>query len=182
MVDSAKQTQRKPLSERNRRRSGSAFLESAFTILPTFALIFAFVDFGLVMFRWATLQNAVREGCRYAITFQTVNGSGPGRFDRGRGPAVCDGIRQDHGQSSGHFCEVLLALEFDYAHCRGRQCARQYRRSIGPRCFLVMDCAAQRQLWRQRFHLIAVPLRLLSISSRPTYSGGFPAGVNSVQE
>ncbi len=76
MVDSAKQIQRKPLSERNRRRSGSAFLESAFTILPTFALIFAFVDFGLVMFRWATLQNAVREGCRYAITFQTANGSG----------------------------------------------------------------------------------------------------------
>jgi hypothetical protein len=30
----------------------------------------------LVLFRWATLQNAVREGCRYAITFQTVTGSG----------------------------------------------------------------------------------------------------------
>jgi Flp pilus assembly protein TadG len=46
-------------------------LESVFTILPTFALILAFVDFGLVLFRWTTLQNAVREGCRYAITFQT---------------------------------------------------------------------------------------------------------------
>jgi Flp pilus assembly protein TadG len=51
-------------------------LESVFTILPTFALIFAFVDFGLLLFRWATLQNAVREGCRYAITFQTANGQG----------------------------------------------------------------------------------------------------------
>jgi Flp pilus assembly protein TadG len=51
-------------------------LEAAFTILPTFALIFAFVDFGLLLFRWATLQNAVREGCRYAITFQTATGEG----------------------------------------------------------------------------------------------------------
>jgi Flp pilus assembly protein TadG len=66
----------KTLSPRNRRRSGNALLEGAFTILPTFALIFAFVDFGLLLFRWATLQNAVREGCRYAITFQTANGQG----------------------------------------------------------------------------------------------------------
>jgi Flp pilus assembly protein TadG len=51
-------------------------LEAVFTILPTFALIFAFVDFGLLLFRWATLQNAVREGCRYAITFQTATGKG----------------------------------------------------------------------------------------------------------
>jgi Flp pilus assembly protein TadG len=75
-VDSAKQAGRKTLSPRNRRRSGNALLEGAFTILPTFALIFAFVDFGLLLFRWATLQNAVREGCRYAITFQTVTGDG----------------------------------------------------------------------------------------------------------
>ena len=51
-------------------------LEGVFTILPTFALLFAFVDFGLLLFRWATLQNAVREGCRYAITFQTQTGQG----------------------------------------------------------------------------------------------------------
>lgn len=76
MPDSAREIQRKPLSERNRRRSGNALLEGVFTILPTFALIFAFVDFGLLLFRWATLQNAVREGCRYAITYQTANGQG----------------------------------------------------------------------------------------------------------
>ncbi len=48
-------------------------IEAAFTLLPTFALIFAFLDFGLMLFRWSTLQNAVREGARYAITFQTQN-------------------------------------------------------------------------------------------------------------
>lgn len=51
-------------------------IEMVFTLLPTFALIFAFVDFGLLMFRWSTLQNAVREGCRYAITFQTSGSNG----------------------------------------------------------------------------------------------------------
>jgi Flp pilus assembly protein TadG len=51
-------------------------LELVFTMVPLFALICGFVDFGLVMFRWSTIQNAVREGCRYAITYQTTGGSG----------------------------------------------------------------------------------------------------------
>ncbi len=52
-------------------------METAFTLLPTFALIFGFIDIGLMIFRWTTLQNAVREGARYAVTFQqmTVNGT-----------------------------------------------------------------------------------------------------------
>jgi Flp pilus assembly protein TadG len=61
---------------RRRRSAGTAVIESAFTIVPLFALIFAFADFGLMLFRWSTLQNAVREGCRYAITFQTTGGKG----------------------------------------------------------------------------------------------------------
>src|SRR4051812_31832758 len=66
-----------PVTERRRRRcGGNTIIESVFTLLPTFALIFAFVDFGLVVFRWSTLQNAVREGCRYGITFQTLTGNG----------------------------------------------------------------------------------------------------------
>lgn len=51
-------------------------LEGAFTILPTFALLFAFIDYGILLFRWTTLQSAVREGCRYAITYQTQSGLG----------------------------------------------------------------------------------------------------------
>jgi Flp pilus assembly protein TadG len=76
MIDSPKEFLGKALSRRNRRRSGNALIESVFTLLPTFALIFAFVDFGLLLFRWSTLQEAVREGCRYAITFQTATGLG----------------------------------------------------------------------------------------------------------
>jgi Flp pilus assembly protein TadG len=66
----------KPIQRPRDRRSGYAFIEAVFTLLPTFALIFAFIDFGLLLFRWCTLQNAVREGCRYAITFQTQSGLG----------------------------------------------------------------------------------------------------------
>src|SRR6202167_5581549 len=66
-----------PVSRLRRRRSGgNAIVEAAFTLLPTFAIIFAFVDFGLMIFRWSTLQNAVREGSRYAVTFQTMAGDG----------------------------------------------------------------------------------------------------------
>jgi Flp pilus assembly protein TadG len=46
-------------------------VECALTLVPLLALIFGFADLCLLMFRWSTLQNAVREGCRYAITFQT---------------------------------------------------------------------------------------------------------------
>jgi len=65
------------ISVRRRRQSGgNALIESVFTLLPTFAIICAFADFGMALFRWNTLQNAVREGCRYAITFQTTGGNG----------------------------------------------------------------------------------------------------------
>jgi hypothetical protein len=51
-------------------------LECVFTLLPMFALLLGFIDIGLMVFRWATLQNAVREGCRYAITLQTSGSLG----------------------------------------------------------------------------------------------------------
>lgn len=70
-------SRRTPVSATRRRSSGgNVILESVFTLLPTFALIFALTDFGLMMFRWSTLQNAIREGTRYAVTFQTQTGLG----------------------------------------------------------------------------------------------------------
>jgi Flp pilus assembly protein TadG len=63
-------------TRRKSRSGGNVVVETIFTLLPTFALIFAITDFGLMIFRWSTLQNAVREGCRYAITFQTKSGLG----------------------------------------------------------------------------------------------------------
>ena len=61
--------------QRNRRRSGVGTLELAFFLMPTFAIICGFVDIGMALFTWNTLQNAVREGTRYAITYN-VDASG----------------------------------------------------------------------------------------------------------
>jgi Flp pilus assembly protein TadG len=65
----------RPRAFRERRQSGTGLLELAFFIMPTFALICGFLDIGMVLFTWNTLQNAVREGTRYAITYQ-VDSSG----------------------------------------------------------------------------------------------------------
>ncbi len=66
-----------PISARRREKSGgNVILESAFTFIPMLAVILFFADLGMMLFRWSTLQNAVREGCRYAVTFQTQSGAG----------------------------------------------------------------------------------------------------------
>ncbi len=51
-------------------------VETAMILLPLLALVFAFVDHGLVVFLQSTFQHAVREGVRYAVTYQTSGGLG----------------------------------------------------------------------------------------------------------
>lgn len=63
-------------ASRKRKSRGHVMIESAFTLLPMFALLFGIIDLSVMTFRWTTLQNAVREGVRYAITFQTQAGLG----------------------------------------------------------------------------------------------------------
>ncbi len=61
---------------RRQRQSGSALVESALVLLPLLALVFAFFDYGLMIFLRSTFQHAVREGVRYAVTYQTLGGMG----------------------------------------------------------------------------------------------------------
>ena len=63
-------------AKRKRRSGGHVMLESTMTLLPMFALLLGIIDVSIMTFRWSTLQNAVREGVRYAITFQTQSGLG----------------------------------------------------------------------------------------------------------
>ncbi len=58
------------------RQRGNAAVETALILLPLMALIFAFIDHGLVVFLQSTFQHAVREGVRYAVTYQTFGGMG----------------------------------------------------------------------------------------------------------
>ena len=65
---------RKKSNGRQRQR-GNTMVESAFALLPLFILIFGIIDFSMAIFLRSTLQNAVREGVRYAVTYQLMSGS-----------------------------------------------------------------------------------------------------------
>jgi hypothetical protein len=51
-------------------------VEGALVMLPLMALITGFIDVNLAVFQWSVMQNAVREGARYAVTYQTSAGLG----------------------------------------------------------------------------------------------------------
>src|SRR5580698_4239366 len=55
---------------------GSQVIELALVLLPLCALVFLILDIAWAFYVKATLQNAVREGVRYAITSQTMTGMG----------------------------------------------------------------------------------------------------------
>jgi Flp pilus assembly protein TadG len=55
---------------------GSQVVELALVLLPLCALVFLIMDMAWAFYVKATLQNAVREGVRYAITSQTMTGMG----------------------------------------------------------------------------------------------------------
>lgn len=57
------------------RKSGNAMIETALVITPVLALLFGIIDFSMAIFVRSTLQAAVREGVRYAVTYQTIGGS-----------------------------------------------------------------------------------------------------------
>jgi len=56
-------------------RRGNAVMEVAMITVPLFGLLFGIFDFGYAVFLRSCLQNAVREGVRYAVTYQTVSPS-----------------------------------------------------------------------------------------------------------
>jgi Flp pilus assembly protein TadG len=62
---------RQVAGRRRKTQGGSALLEGSLVLLPLLALGFALLDFPLALFIQNTLQGAVREGCRFAITQQT---------------------------------------------------------------------------------------------------------------
>ncbi len=64
------------LSGRHRTRRGSVLVESAFTLLPVLALMFGTIDIAFAIFVRNTMQFAVRQGVRYAVTSQTMAGLG----------------------------------------------------------------------------------------------------------
>ena len=57
-------------------RRGNTLLELALVLVPWLALILGIVDFGFAIFLRNAFQHSVREGVRYAVTYQTASGMG----------------------------------------------------------------------------------------------------------
>jgi Flp pilus assembly protein TadG len=58
----------------SRGEHGNAFVELALVLVPLMAILVAFFDFGTAIALKSIFQNAVREGVRYAVTYQTIAG------------------------------------------------------------------------------------------------------------
>lgn len=61
-------------SRRRRGQTGHGFVETALIFLPFISLFLGLFDFGMAIFLRNTFQHAVREGVRYAVTYQTSTG------------------------------------------------------------------------------------------------------------
>ena len=55
---------------------GSEIVEFGLVIVPLLAFVLLIVDIAWVLFAQSTLQHAVAEGVRYAVTSQTMSGMG----------------------------------------------------------------------------------------------------------
>jgi hypothetical protein len=58
-------------AQRRSSQRGNQLIEVALIFLPLCALLFGLFDFSVAIFMRATMQNAVREGVRYAVTYRT---------------------------------------------------------------------------------------------------------------
>jgi len=73
-------------SARSKRRRGVEIIEFTLVLLPLLGFVFLVLDLGWAIYKRATLQFAVREGCRYAVTNQLLalkdsNGNSYGMVD-----------------------------------------------------------------------------------------------------
>ncbi|GIU79982.1 MAG: hypothetical protein KatS3mg005_3220 [Bryobacteraceae bacterium] len=64
------------LRENSDRRRGATIVEMSFVVIALFGLLFLLIDLSWVVFAKASIQHAVREGCRFAVTSQTLTGMG----------------------------------------------------------------------------------------------------------
>lgn len=59
---------------KRRRESGSTLIEFALVLIPLLGFLLLTMDVAWIFFAWASLQEGVREGVRFAITGQLLAG------------------------------------------------------------------------------------------------------------
>ncbi len=52
-------------------RKGATAVETALVMIPLTMLVFAIFEFGWLLMNWNVMNNAAREGCRYALVNNT---------------------------------------------------------------------------------------------------------------
>ena len=58
----------------NSHRRGNAFVEAGLVLVPFLAIVLGITEYSLALFVRTTMQHAVREGVRYAVTYQLKGG------------------------------------------------------------------------------------------------------------
>lgn len=56
---------------RKDRRWGAAAVETALVMIPLTMFLFGILEFGRLVMNWSILNNAAREGCRFALAHNT---------------------------------------------------------------------------------------------------------------
>jgi len=176
-----KRSARRPVSGRRLRRSGgNAIVEAVFTLLPTFALVLAFVDYGLMIFRWSTLQNAVREGTRYAVTFQTVSGQGQDASIESTVQSFALGFVKTSDNPQTIYVKYYNPVTLTQITSGGNVPGNLVQVSVQGVAYAWLAPLSGSFGWGVPFYRTTTPLTLNVYSS--DILGGYPAGVNSVQE
>ncbi len=62
------------LRKNGNRQRGSALIEFSMMLLPLLACVFMTLDLAWILFTWASIQEGVREGVRFAVTGQVLQG------------------------------------------------------------------------------------------------------------
>ena len=94
-------------SRRKGRVGGQTTVEFALVCLPFFAILFAIIDFAQIYFYENSLQNALRESCRFATAgrvIQAVDSNGNPLFETTNGITVPEAISDGHGEASRNEC------------------------------------------------------------------------------
>ena len=57
--------------QRRPQRNGAAAVETALVMIPMLMLLFGVFEYGRLLMVWNLINNAAREGCRYALANNT---------------------------------------------------------------------------------------------------------------
>jgi len=165
-----------PINPARRRKSGgTTILETAFTFLPLMAIIFGITDFGLMVYRWTTLQNAVREGTRYAVTFQVDSSGHQNTSIEDQVTTYAMGLVHTSDNPQTIFVNYYSPTTFALISSNGNQPGNIVQVSVQGASFSWIAALAGNYGLRT-----TTPLTINCYSS--DILGAYPAGTNSVPE